>query len=313
MDAQRSSGHPTGKRSTVAPRGPVLRRAILPCLAAFIGLAGCTPGADESPVLVIVNGKPVTQNEFEYRWSELPASVQARYKSEGGRRKFLDDLISRELLLQEARKLGLDRTPRAIERLERVKEQLALDDLMKAAVTAQVALTKDELEGYYEIHQAELHAADQIRAAHILVKSEEQARDLKRQLDLGMDFAKLALRFSLDQATKYRGGDLGSYRPGWVEPAVNTALSALKPGMVSEPVETASGFHLVKLIGREPEGAVEVAAVRERLRQELYAEKERQQFEALLSKLRGTAAIRMADASRFVTEDAGPPPADPAP
>ncbi len=286
---------------------------MLPCLAALIWLAGCTPGADESPVLVIVNGKPVTQNEFEYRWSELPASVQARYKSAGGRRKFLDDLISRELLLQETRKLGLDRTPRAIERLERVKEQLALDELMKAAVTAQVALTKEELEGYYEIHQAELYAADQIRAAHILVKSEEQARDLKRQLDLGMDFAMLALRFSLDQATKYRGGDLGSYRPGLVEPAVNTALLALKPGVVSEPVETASGFHLVKLTGREPEGAPAAAAVRERLRQELHAEKERRQFEALLSKLRGTAAIRMADASRFVTEDAGPLPADPAP
>ena len=313
MDTQRSSGHPTGKQRTVSPAGRALRWAALPCVAALIGLAGCSLGADESPVLVIVNGKPVTQNEFEYRWSELPASVQARYKSEGGRRKFLDDLISRELLLQEARRLGLDRTPRAIERLERVKEQLALDELMKAAVTAQVTFTKEELDGYYALHQAELHAADQMRAAHILVKSEEQARDLKRQLDLGAEFSKLALRFSLDQATKYRGGDLGSYRPGWVEPAVDTALLALKPGMVSEPVETASGFHLVKLIGREPEGAAEVAAVRERLRQELYAEKERQQFETLLSRLRGTAAIRMADASRFVTEDAGPPPVDPAP
>ncbi|TAJ10665.1 MAG: hypothetical protein EPO61_02300 [Nitrospirae bacterium] len=311
MDAQRSSGHPTGRR--VTPTGLVLRWALLPCVAALIGLAGCDPGEDESRVLVIVNSKPITRDEFEYRWSELPASVQARYKSEGGRRKFLDDLISRELLLQEARKLGLDRTPRAIERLERVKEQLALDELMKAAVTAQVAFSKEELEGYYALHQAELHAADQMRAAHILVKSEEQARDLKRQLDLGADFARLAVRFSLDQATKYRGGDLGSYRPGWVEPAVDTALLALKPGMVSEPVETASGFHLVKLIGREPESAAEVAAVRERLRQELYAEKERQQFEALLSRLRGTAAIRMVEASRFVTEDAGPPPAAPAP
>ena len=110
-----------------------------------------------------------------------------------------------------------------------------------------------------------------------------------------------------------KGGDLGSYRPGWVEPAVEAALAALKPGMVSEPVQTPSGFHLVKLIGREPESAAEVAAVRERLRQELYAEKQRQRFEALLAKLRGTAAIRMADASRFVTEDAGPLPVAPAP
>ncbi|MFM8550929.1 MAG: peptidylprolyl isomerase, partial [Nitrospiraceae bacterium] len=289
MDAQRNGSHSAQRRNA----GAGLWRVIVPCAAALIALAGCTQGADESPVLVIVNGKPVTQNEFEYRWSELPASVQARDKNEGGRRKFLDDLISRELLLQEARKLGLDRTPRATERLERVKEQLALDELMKASVTGQVGISREELEGYYALHQAELHAADQMRAAHILVRSEEQARDLKRQLDLGADFAKLALRFSLDQTTKYKGGDLGAYRPGWVEPAVDTALLALKPGMVSEPVETASGFHLVKLIGREPESAAEVAAVRDRLRQELYqelyAEKQRQQFEALLAKLRGAA------------------------
>ncbi len=313
MDAQRSSGHPAGKRSRVAPSGSGLCRSLVLCASVLLGLAGCDLGVDESPVLVIVNGKPITQDEFEYRWSELPAAVQARYKSEGGRRKFLDDLISRELLLQEARKLGLDRTPRATERLERAKEQLALDELMKESVTAQVGLSKEELEGYYALHQAELHAADQIRAAHILVHSEEQARDLKRQLDIGADFAKLAVRFSLDQATKYKGGDLGAYRPGWVEPAVDAALLALKPGMVSEPVQTPLGFHLVKLIGREPESAAEVAAVRERLRQELYAEKQRQRFEALLAKLRGTAAIRMADASRFVTEDAGPLPVAPAP
>lgn len=300
-----TKGNPRARRPWLRP----LLRGLIPCLILLIGPSGCNLGADESPVLVIVNGKPITQDEFEYRWSELPASVQARYKNEGGRRKFLDDLISRELLLQEARKLGLDRTPRATERLERVKEQLALDELMKAAVTAQVDLSRDELEGYYALHKVELHAADQIRAAHILVKSEEQAKDLKRQLDLGADFAKLAQRFSLDQATKYRGGDLGSYRPGWVEPAVDNALSALKPGMVSEPVETALGFHLVKLIGREPESMAEVAAVRDRLRQELYAEKQRQRFETLLARLREHAAIRMADASRFVTEDAGAPPA----
>lgn len=313
MSERQRGRDPAGRGRTATSRARIIRWAVLPCLAALIGLAGCDLGVDESPVLAIVNGKPITQNEFDYRWSELPVSVQARYKSEGGRRKFLDDLISRELLLQEARKLGLDRTPRAIERLERAKEQLALDELMKAAVTAQVDLSKEELEGYYALHQTELHAADQIRAAHILVRSEEQARDLKRQLDLGADFAKLALRFSLDQATKYKGGDLGAYHPGWVEPAVDNALAALKPGMVSEPVETPSGFHLVKLIGREPENATEVAAVRDRLRQELYAEKQRQQFEALLSRLRGTAAIRMAEASRFVTEDAGPPPVAPAP
>jgi peptidyl-prolyl cis-trans isomerase C len=261
---------------------------VLACLIALIGAAGCSPGTDESP-------------------------VQTRYRSEGGRRKFLDDLISRELLLQEARRLGLDQTPAAIERLERAKEQLALDELIRAAVKIPVDPTPEELESYYALHQDELHGAEHIRAAHILVRSESQARDLKRQLDQGADFGRLAQRYSLDHATRQRGGDLGPYRKGVTEPELDAVLSALKPGMVSDPVETASGVHLVKLLSRERDASVDTVAVRERLRQELYAEKQRQRFEALLARLRKTAAIKMAEASRFVTEDGGRATASPAP
>lgn len=285
----------------------------LACLIALIGAAGCSPGADESPVLVIINGKPLTQSEFDYRWSELPPSVQGRYRSEGGRRKFLDDLISRELLLQEARRLGLDQTPVAIERMERAKEQLALDELMRAAVKAPADPTQEELEAYYALHQDELRSAEQLRVAHILVRSASQAKDLKRQLEQGADFARLAQRYSMDQATRHRGGDLGSYRKGVTDPELDATVTALKPGMVSDPVESSSGFHLVKLLSREHDTSVDAAAVRDRLRQELYAETQRQRFEALLSRLRATSAIKMADASRFVTEDGGHATTAPAP
>ncbi|MBM4123692.1 MAG: hypothetical protein FJ246_01850 [Nitrospira sp.] len=274
------------------------------------GLAGCSPATEESPVLVVVNGKPVTQSEFEFRWAELSPAAQARYKSEGGKRKFLDDLISRELLLQAARKEGLDQSPSVRERLERVKEQLALEELMRAAIRAQIDLPKEELDAYYTAHSAELLAAEQIRAAQIVVPTAAQAKDLKRQLDEGGDFAKLAQRFSSDQATKSRGGDLGPYRRGVVGPKIDAVLMTLKPGMVSEPVETRAGFHLVKLLSRESGDASPLAA-RERLQQELYAEKQRKRFEEYLSALRSTATIRMADASRVVTEDTGLPPAAP--
>jgi peptidyl-prolyl cis-trans isomerase C len=163
-------------------------------------------------VLVIVNGKPITQSEFEFRWSEIPTSTQARYRSEGGKRKFLDDLISRELLLQEARRLGLDQMPSLRERLERVKEQLTLDELMRAKMNVQVEVPKEELDSYYASHAAEFLPGDQ--------------------------------------------------------------------------------------------------TARERLRQELYAEKRRARFEQYLSSLRTSATIRMADASRFITEGTGRPSAD---
>jgi peptidyl-prolyl cis-trans isomerase C len=277
------------------------------------GLTACSPIPEDSPVLVIVNEKPITQSEFEYRWSELPPSSHARYRNEGGKRKFLDDLISRELLLQEARRLGLDQSPSVRERLERAKEQLALDELMRATVKARTDISTEELESYYTAHAAEVQATDQIHAAHIVVTTASMAWELKRQLDKGADFARLAYRFSLDQATKQHGGDLGPSPRGMLGPEIDAILQTLKPGMVSEPFETDAGFHLVKLISRGPGDAASRHAVLERLRHELYAEKQRQRFEELLSKLRATATIRMADASGLMGQEAGHPPDGPAP
>lgn len=180
------------------------------CPAAW--LAGCAPAQDPS-VLVIVNGRVITEGEFEFRWSELSESVRARYEREGGKRKFLEDMIARELLLQEAHRLGLDKEPTFRERTERYKEQLLLDHLMRTALSEPVQIADAELEAYYASHLA--HAAEK--------------------------------------------------------------------------------------------------AARERLRQELYAEKHRQRFEDYLSKLRKTATIRMAEAAKFVTEGAGKLPRVPTP
>lgn len=183
------------------------------CLA--IALPGCEPAALDSPVVVIVNGKPITQSEFDYRWSDLPESTRARYRSEGGKRKFLDDLISRELLLQEARRFGLDRSPSIRERTERFKEQLVLDELINEAIKGTAQVTDAELDAYTASHAAG-----------------------------------------------------------------------------TPPIEPAR---------------------RDRLRQELYAEKHRKRYEEFVSKLRGAATIRMADASRLVLQDGGglPPASTP--
>ncbi len=306
------------RTQTLDPRSPSRAPSSLSQLVAVaiwaLGavLSGCQPPTDESPVLVIVNSKPITQDEFEFRWAELPPAAQERYRRDGGRRKFLDDLVSRELLLQEARKQGLDRSPTAVERLERLKEQMAMEELVRATVTTQVQATPEEVEAYFAAHEAELRGTELVRVAHIVVRSVALARELKQQLDHGADFAVLAQRFSMDQMTRFRGGDLGLLRPGTLGRELSAALGALKPGMVSEPVESQDGVHLVKLVSREPDQTPAAEATRQRLRQELYAEKQRRRFEEYLAQLRSSATIRLADLSRSVTEDSGRPPADPA-
>lgn len=281
-----------------------IRGILLACL--MLPLAGCGPASQDSQVLVIVNGKPITQREFDFRWSELPESTKARYQKEGGKRKFLDDLIGRELLMQQARKLGLEQSQVIRERLQRFKEQVILDELLQQVLKDQIEIPKDELEAYYTSHDAVLPAPDRIEVAQIVTRNEFAAKDIKRMLDEGMDFAKLAQRYSTDKETRAKGGELGLYRKGSADPQVEAVILKLRPGHVSEPIKTESGLiYIIKLISREPGDTKAVHAFRERLRQELYAEKRQKQFEQYLEKLRAISTIRMADASRDVTEDTG--------
>lgn len=282
----------------------IMMGALLACF--MLAFGGCAPPSQDSPVLVIVNGKPITQREFDFRWSELPESTKVHYEKEGGKRKFLDDLIGRELLMQQARKLGLDQSQAVRERAQRYKEQLILDELLQQVLKNQTEIQKEELEAYYVAHGAVLPAAERIQAAQIVTHNEFAAKDIKRMVDEGMDFAKLAQRYSTDKETRSKGGDLGLYRKGSADPQVEAVLLRLRPGAVSAPIKTESGlFYIIKLISREPGDTKAVHALRERLQQELYGEKRRKQFEEYLANLRQISTIRMADASRHVTEDTG--------
>jgi peptidyl-prolyl cis-trans isomerase C len=256
-------------------------------------------------VLAIVNGKPISQSEFDYRWSELSDSARARYERQGGKKKFLDDLISREVLLQEARRQGLDQSLTLRERMERVKEQLILDELMKDAAAQPVHITDAELEAYYQSHDDMLLAARQIRGAQIVMANVFQAKDLKHQIGQGWNFSKLAQRYSLDEKTKADGGEFNLTRKGVLDPAIEQFLLTQKPGAVSDPMETTAGFHLVKVVSRDPDEAKHLEAVRQQLKRELYAEKHRKQVEEVLAKLRSAATIRMAAGSELLTQDVG--------
>ena len=127
---------------TRAPNGSVhvIAVRLVSLLACAIGgtfllFTSCAPPPEEG-VLALVNGRQITQTEFDTRWRELAEATRARYEKEGGKRLFLDELITRELLMQEARKLGLDQNDAIRERAQRYREQLILDELLKDRIKA---------------------------------------------------------------------------------------------------------------------------------------------------------------------------------
>ena len=254
-------------------------------------------------MLALVNGRQVTQTEFDLRWGELAEATRARYEKEGGKRLFLDELITRELLMQEARKLGLDQNDAIRDRTQRYREQLILDELLKDRIKAKVELTQEELDAYYEKHAHELLTPLKVRVWQMLLPNVSAAKDLEHQINEGGDFAKFAQRYSIDGKTKAKGGDLGPYHSGLVVPEVDAVVHTLKLDMVSAPIKTDSGYYLVKITALDKEIIQADVAVRERLRQELLNEKRRRRFDGVIADIRAKAVIRLADASRYLADD----------
>jgi peptidyl-prolyl cis-trans isomerase C len=285
-------------------------RSSLALAALFSGslwiMTGCTPPQEE-PVLALVNGRAITQYEFDVRWNELSEATRVRYDKEGGKRRFLDELITRELLMQEARRQGLDQNDAIRDRAQRYKEQLVLDELLKDRLRAKVELSQAELDAYYEKHAHQLLAPLKVQVSQMLLNNYPAAKDLKKQIEAGGDFAKFAQRYSIDDKTRSKGGDLGPYRKGLLNPDVDAVVQTLKPGTISEPIKTDAGYYLVKVSPLEKETIQADLATRERLRQELLADKRRKQFEEVISDIRAKATVRLADASRYITEDTGKP------
>ncbi len=269
-------------------------------------LAGCAPPQDEA-VLALVNGRTITQVEFDIRWNELSEATRARYNKEGGKRRFLDELITRELLMQEARRQGLDQNDDIRDRTQRYKEQLILDELLKERLREKVELTPAELAAYYDKHANELLAPLKVQVSQMLLSNLPAARDLKKQVEAGGDFAKFAQRYSIDQKTKAKGGDLGPYGKSVLDPDVDAVVHTLKPGVVSEPIKTEAGYYLVKVSPLDQETIQADFATRERLRQELLADKRRKRFEDVINDIRMKATVRLAEGSRYIAEDTGAP------
>ena len=267
-------------------------------------IAGCAERQEE-PVVALVNGRAITQTEFDLRWGELSKATRSRYEQEGGKRRFLDELITRELLMQEARRRGLDQDDTIRDKAQRYKEQLILDELLKDKLQSKVEVTQAELNAYYEKHASQLLDPLKANVSLMLLPNVYAARDLEAQVNRGGSFAKFALRYSIDDKTKAKGGELGPYRKGLVPPEVDAVIHTLKIGMVSAPIKTDNGYYLVMLTPLDEAIIQADLATQERLRQELLSDKRRSRFEEVIADIRANAVVRFAGASRHITEDTG--------
>lgn len=192
-----------------------------------------------------VNGKKITQKQYQDHLKQRAAQNPQGKQAPVNRQVVLDELINREVLLQEAKKKKLHKDKKVKAQLEQLKTNLMIQALIARSPAAK-PVSEKELK---EVYDKQIGGADpkEFKARHILVKEEAKAKKLIEELNDGANFEEVAKNESTGPSGK-NGGDLGWFSSTQMVPAFSKATAKLKKGTHSQkPVKTRFGFHIIKL------------------------------------------------------------------
>ncbi len=273
------------------------------------------------------------RQQFRSMGQPLPSIRLSEIKKE-----VLEKLIGRELLYQTSQKKGIKVDEAAVnEQLTALKKRFpseaefnnALSEMnqSEAAIKSQlernmaikefvdkefvqkITISDKESKAYYKSNQNLFKQSEQVQASHILINIDPQAdasqkaearkkiEKIRKRLQKGEDFAALAKEFS-QCPSNAKGGDLGYFKRGQMVPPFEQAAFALKPGTISDIVETKFGYHLIKVIDKKSESTIAYKDVKERLEQQLKQEKIQKEITLYVEQLKEKAKVE-----RFPTDD----------
>jgi peptidyl-prolyl cis-trans isomerase C len=268
--------------------------------------------AQEDAVVATVGGLEIRQSELDLAMSNLDPQL-AQLPEEQKKVAALSGAIDVKLLVKDANAEGLEKTEDFKKRLAFISDRELHNAYFRKHVVD--AVTADEVKARYDKEVAALPQEEEVKAAHILVATEEEAKDVIKQLDAGKDFAELAKEKSTD-SNKDDGGDLGWFGKGRMVPEFEEAALALEKGAYTKtPVKSQFGFHVIKLEDKRMAPPPAFEQVEPQVRQLVMRDK----YVALIEKAKADQKIEITDpalkkgyedASKEQQEQA-PPPAQP--
>ncbi|MFO1243222.1 MAG: peptidylprolyl isomerase [Rickettsiales bacterium] len=248
----------------------MIQRLFLALLAtASIQISAFAEEAKDYKILE-VNGQPIMKSHVIQVWESLfPEGKAQPFDTFDDKVKMnvLRGIVSEEVIYDQANKSGIAETPEVKEKLEGIKKKIITQAFLDREVSSRIS--EDELKKTYDEKVKQYSGKREIRASHILVGSEDKARDLVKQLKAGKDFDALAKEASEDKATAAAGGDLGFFSEDRMVPEFSKAAFALKRGQISDPVKTDFGWHVIKITDESPVKVPSFDEVKDSLRDEL--------------------------------------------
>jgi peptidyl-prolyl cis-trans isomerase C len=263
-----------------------MKKVFLGVLAIILLFACAKKEEKQASYLAKVGNSVITEADLEREIKNLPDFVQKMFEGPNGREKFLEELVKRELLYQEALKEGLDKDPAYQKKLEDFKKINLVGILLEKEIESKEKISDKEIRDYYEKHKEDFAPVSQVRLSHIVVNTEGEAQKVLERLKKGEDFAQLAKKISIDTVSAKKGGDLGFFSRGDIPSEFRVVAARLKTGEISEPIKTKSGYEIVKVTDKKVGQVIEFDKVKNLISQNLLAEKQKESFDSYIEGLK---------------------------
>jgi peptidyl-prolyl cis-trans isomerase C len=266
---------------------------VLFVIFAFVASAcGSAPGSgQQGKVLAVVDGQPLTEAALLKEAESLPPYVRTILETAQGRAQFLESVITRDLMMREALRRGIDRRPEVADRIAMARKSIVLEALLRDVAEKAPGLSDAALRKIYDANPSLHQVGERVRVSHMLFRDKGRALQILGRAKAGEPFESLMKEVAATNDEV--AADLGEIERGNFVKEFEVAAFAATPGEVTGPIKTTYGYHVIKVYAKSPAGTISFEEMKPKLLAEQREQAQRDAFEGLIADLRKQATVRV--------------------
>jgi len=279
-----------------------VKMTVAALLVLFVS-AGAASAADE--VLARIGKRVVTQKDIEYLIALYPENEQAILRGSAEYREvLLKNMVTVIVVSDIAKKKNFDKKADIGKQVEIIMNEYLARAYVEQEILGEVTVSDEEIEKYYRVNPSAFESPERLRVRHILITvkpgasdeeknaAKKKTTDILERVKKGADFAKLAEEYSEDPGSRQKGGDLGYITRKTTMPELEEAAFALEVGGVGGPIETAFGFHIIKVEEKKKASVAPLDQVKEEARAKTLQEAKQKKVNSFIDQAFKDAGVK---------------------
>lgn len=239
---------------------------------------------NENKILATVQGNAITESDIDATIASLGSRGEG-YNNPQGRQMILEQAINKKLLVLDAEKNLYEYDNEFKAELAKIKEELLANFAIKKALE-NISVTDEEVKNEFDKNSDKFKKDESVAASHILVDTEEKAKELIEKIQNGEISFEDAARENSSCPSGQNGGSLGEFTRGQMVSEFDTACFSMEVGKISEPVKTQFGYHIIKVTAKNEAQQMSFDEVKDSLKQQMVAEKQQNAYESKINQLK---------------------------